>query len=171
MQAADPQREFRQLMVLDAAGRGAGYTGSHTRPWTGHKVGAGYVVAGNVLAGERVIDAMGAAFISAPDADLDARLLAAIEAGRDAGGQVGGSGHLPERSAALIVRGRSPAEELDLRVDSHPEAVAQLRALREEWAPYRAFHHLRHVDPARAPPQEQFVTELAAAQRRGAAGS
>ena len=88
-----------------------------------------------------------------------------------AGGQVGGSGHLPERSAALIVRGRSPAEELDLRVDSHPEAVAQLRALREEWAPYRAFHHLRHVDPARAPPQEQFVTELAAAQRRGAAGS
>lgn len=165
MRGADPQIEFRQLLVLDRLGRGAGFTGARTRPWTGHKVGPGYVVAGNVLVGERVIDAMAAAFAASADADLDARLLAAIEAGRDAGGQAGASGHLPERSAALMVRGRSSADELDLRVDSHPEAVAQLRALREEWAPYRAFHHLRHLDPARAPPQEQFVAELAQRSR------
>lgn len=163
--AADPLIEFRQLLVLDRNGRGAGFTGSRTRPWAGHKVGPGYVVAGNVLVGEPVIEAMAAAFAAAPDADLDARLLAAVEAGRDAGGQAGASGHLPERSAALMVRGRASSDELDLRVDCHPEAVAQLRALREEWAPHRAFHHLRHVDPASAPPQEQFIAGLA--QRRG----
>jgi uncharacterized Ntn-hydrolase superfamily protein len=127
MKAADPQIGFRQLMVLDAPGRGAGFTGSRTRPWTGHKTGPGYVVAGNVLAGEKVVDAMVQAFTSSVAVDLDERLLRAIEAGRDAGGHVGGQGHLPERSAALSVRGRSAKEELDLRVDSHPEAVAQLR--------------------------------------------
>ncbi len=160
MKAADPQVEFRQLMVLDARGRGAGFTGSRTRPWTGHKTGLGYVVAGNVLAGEKVVDAIAQAFLSSASADLDERLLRAIEAGRDAGGQVGSQGHLPERSAALMVRGRSAKEELDLRVDSHPEAVKQLRAIREEWAPYRTFHWLRHVDPGKAPPQEAFVAEL-----------
>lgn len=160
MKQADPQIEFRQLMVLDSFGRAAGFTGNKTRPWTGHKSGQGYVAAGNVLAGEQVVDAMIAAFVAAPERDLDERLLSAIEAGRDAGGQAGGSGHLPERSAALIVRGASPRDELDLRVDSHPEAVAQLRALREEWAPYRAFHWLRHVDPSKAPPQEVFVAGL-----------
>lgn len=167
MKDADPQVAFRQLMVLDAFGRGAAFTGSRTRPWTGHKVGSGYVAAGNVLAGEQVVDAMAQSFISSEEADLDERLLRAIEAGRDAGGQVGAKGHLPERSAALIVRGRTPIDELDLRVDSHPEAVAQLRAIREEWAPYRAFHYLRHIDPAKAPPQEVFVAELEA--RRGKA--
>ena len=166
MKAADPQVEFRQLMVLDAFGRGAGFTGSRTRPWTGHKVGPGYVVAGNVLAGEQVVDAMAQAFTSSVGADLDERLLRAIEAGRDAGGQVGAKGHLPERSAALIVCGRTQIDELDLRVDSHPEAVAQLRAIREEWAPYRAFHYLRHIDPAKAPPQEAFVAELEAKRKK-----
>jgi uncharacterized Ntn-hydrolase superfamily protein len=165
MQGADPQIEFRQVLVLDRNGRGAAFTGARTRPWTGHRVGPGYVVAGNVLASEKVVDAIAAAFLATPDAELDARLLAAVEAGRDAGGQAGASGHLPERSAALMVRGRASSDELDLRVDSHPEAVAQLRALREEWAPYRAFHHLRHLDPARAPPQEKFVAELAQRSR------
>lgn len=167
MKAADPQIEYRQLMVLDGYGRSAGFTGTRTRSWTGHKCGASYVAAGNVLAGEQVIDAMVSAFVSSADEALDERLLHAIEAGRDAGGQVGSQGHLPERSAALIVRGHSPKDDLDLRVDSHPTAVEQLRAIHEEWAPYREFHWLRHVDPARAPPQEVFVTSLKGQRSKG----
>jgi hypothetical protein len=69
MKAADPQLEFRQLMVLDAHGRGAGFTGSRTRPWTGLKTGPGYVVARNVLAGEKVVDAMVQAFTSSVAVD------------------------------------------------------------------------------------------------------
>ena len=62
LKAADPQIEFRQIGVVDAYGRGAAFTGSSTRPWTGHKAGPGYVALGNVLAGEVVVDRMAAAF-------------------------------------------------------------------------------------------------------------
>ncbi|MSO75800.1 MAG: DUF1028 domain-containing protein [Alphaproteobacteria bacterium] len=164
--AVDPHIEFRQLLVLDGEGRGAGHTGTRTRPWTGHRVGAGYVIAGNVLASEKVLDAMARSFEGAIAGDLDDRLLRALEAGRDAGGQAGSAGHLPERSAVLMVAGPAPDDLLDLRVDLHGDAVTQLRAVREEYAPYRAFHRLRHVDPANAPPQERFVTELAELRQR-----
>ncbi len=166
LKTADPNIDFRQVLVLDTMGRGAAHTGGRTRPWSGHKTGPGYVAAGNVLAGQKVVDAIAQAFVGAADADLDDRLLRALEAGRDAGGQVGSQGHLPERSAVLIVHGRAPYDELDLRVDMHPDAVTQIRAVREEFAPYRAFHHLRHIDPGSAPPQEVFAAELAAKRQQ-----
>lgn len=159
---ADPLSEYRQLAVLDAEGRGAAHTGSRTRPWTGHLIGRGYVALGNVLAGEQVTRAMAEAFEASAGQPLADRLMLALEAGRDAGGQVGGQGHLPERSAALLVHARAPYAELDLRVDLHDDAVTALRAMHEEYRPYVAFHRLRHLDPASAPPQEQFVAELAA---------
>jgi uncharacterized Ntn-hydrolase superfamily protein len=160
MKQADPNIEWRQLMVVDAFGRSAGFTGSKTNPWTGHKVGPGYVVAGNGLSGEKVIDAMAEAFVKSADEALDERLLRSIEAGRDAGGQ-GFVTHVTERSAALKVRGRSPKDELDLRVDSHPTAVEQIRAIFTEWQPYRAYHWGRHLDPASALKQQDFVKTLA----------
>jgi uncharacterized Ntn-hydrolase superfamily protein len=103
---------------------------------------------------------MAEAFESAREMPLAERLMRSLEAGRDAGGQVGGSGHLPERSAALIVHGRGDAPEIDLRVDLHDHAVDQLRRLHDEYIPYVAFHRLRWLDPASAPPQERFVAEL-----------
>ena len=164
LKAADPNIDFRQIGLLDRFGRGAAFTGTKTRPWTGHLIGSDYVVLGNVLAGEAVIRAMAEAFERSPDAALAERLLVGLEAGRDGGGQVGGSGHLPERSAALIVHGRGETPEIDLRVDLHESAVEQLRRLHEEYAPYVAFHRGRWLDPANAPPQEQFVAELKARQ-------
>jgi uncharacterized Ntn-hydrolase superfamily protein len=161
MIAADPQIEFRQLLLLDQKGRGAGHTGARTRPWTGHRIGSGYVVGGNVLAGEAVLDAMARGFENASATALDLRLLRALEAGRDAGGQAGATGHLPERSAVLLVTRGPDDDGLDLRVDLDHDAVGRLKAIHAEYAPYRAFHRLRHVDPAKAPPQERFVAELA----------
>ena len=166
LKAADPQIEFRQIGVVDAYGRGAAFTGSSTRPWTGHKAGPGYVALGNVLAGEVVVDRMAAAFEQAADCSLDERLLRALEAGRDAGGQVGGKGHLPERSASLLVHGHQPLPILDLRVDLDDDAVTSMRTLHQEFMPYLAFHHLRHISPEKAPPQEVFVAELNAKHRR-----
>ena len=161
LMTVDPQIDFRQLLLLDSQGRGAGFTGARTRPWAGHRLGAGYVIGGNVLANEGVVDAMAKAFAGATGRTLDDRLLRALEAGRDAGGQAGSAGHLPERSAALIVVGPGPDDRLDLRVDLHGDAVTQLRAICAEYAPYRAFHRVRHLDPANALPQERFVAELA----------
>jgi uncharacterized Ntn-hydrolase superfamily protein len=166
LKAIDPQIEFRQIGVVDCFGRAAAFTGNRTRPWTGHKIGPGYVALGNVLAGEVVANAMAAAFEQAADQALDERLVRALEAGRDAGGQMGGKGHLPERSACLLVHGRQPLPILDLRVDLDEDAVTRLRKVHYEFAPFLAFHHLRHIDPEKAPPQEVFVAELAAKRGR-----
>lgn len=162
MKAADPLVAFRQLGVLDALGRGAAFTGGRTRAWAGHRIGAGWVALGNVLAGEGVLEAMARAYEAAAGEELAERLLRALEAGRDAGGQVGGHGHLPERSASLLVHHRAAWAEVDLRIDLHDDAVTALRAAWDEYRPYVAFHRLRHLDPANAPPQEAFVAELAA---------
>ena len=165
MKASDELHEFRQLGVLDGLGRGAAYTGGRTRAWAGHRIGRGSVMLGNVLAGEHVLAAMAEAYEGAGGEPLAERLMRALEAGRDAGGQVGGQGHLPERSASILVHHRARYAELDLRIDLHDDAVTALRAAYDAYLPYVAFHHLRHVDPASAPPQEAFVAELAA--RRG----
>ncbi|HEX2173969.1 MAG TPA: DUF1028 domain-containing protein, partial [Dehalococcoidia bacterium] len=95
---ADPYHEYRQLGVLDNDGFAAARTGTMNRDWAGHRVGDGFIVLGNVLVGEHVLDAMEKGFTADPADDLEERLLRGIEAGRDAGGQHGG-----QRSAALLV--------------------------------------------------------------------
>ena len=103
LRANDPNHEYRQIAVIDRNGRVAASSGSKNRGWAGHQVGDGYVAMGNVLTDDKVVPAMAKAYEAAASLSLDRRLLAAIEAGRDAGGQSGVDGHLPERSAALMV--------------------------------------------------------------------
>ena len=62
---ADAGRETRQLSIVDARGNAVAFTGKDIQPWRGHRVGRGYVVAGNLLAGEETIRAMAAAFEAA----------------------------------------------------------------------------------------------------------
>jgi uncharacterized Ntn-hydrolase superfamily protein len=165
LKANDPDADYRQIALVDREGRAAAYTGPRTRAWSGHKVGAGYVATGNVLAGPEVVEAIAAGFEEKPDEDLEWRLLRAIEGGRDAGGQVGGEGHLAERSAALVVHGRGDHPDLDLRVDLHDHAVEELRRIFEAYEPYRAYYAERGRDPRNAVPQEVFVERLKAAGR------
>lgn len=160
LRGADPQFEFRQVAVLDRRGDAACNTGSRCRGWAGHVAGPGFVACGNVLKDAGVAQAMADAFSAASEAELGERLLRALEAGRDAGGQVGGAGHLPERSAALLVHGQEEHALLDLRVDGHGDAVTELRRLHDEFRPYVAFHEQRWRDPGAAPPQERFVASL-----------
>jgi uncharacterized Ntn-hydrolase superfamily protein len=162
LRGADPHFDFRQVAVLDRRGDAAIHTGPRCRAWAGHVTGPGFVACGNVLRDEGVARAMAEAFATAPDAPLAERLLRALEAGRDAGGQVGGTGPLPERSASLLVHAAEEEHALiDLRVDGHATAVQELRRLYDEFSPYVAFHALRWRDPGSAPPQERFVATLA----------
>lgn len=120
----------RQIAVLDAAGRVAADTGPGSFPVAGHVVGDGFSVQGNMLAGEDVLPAMAQAFTTARG-DLADRLLAALTAGQDAGGDLRG-----RQSAALLVVSGGPATgeddgvRMDLRVDDSGDPVAQLRMLR-----------------------------------------
>lgn len=161
LEANDPNHEFRQIAVIDRMGRIAAYSGPKNRGWAGHVTGDGYVAMGNVLAGKPVVDAMAAAYEGATDLSFERRLLAAIEAGRDAGGQVGNDGHLPERSAAVMVYGDYDHAELDLRVDLHDTAVEELRRAFEEYELYRGYYKQRARNPRDAIPQYAFAQALA----------
>jgi uncharacterized Ntn-hydrolase superfamily protein len=130
---ADEGREDRQVGIVDAAGGAATFTGSRCMEWAGGATGPGFAAQGNILAGEQVVADMAAAFVET-EGDLCDRLLAALLAGDAAGGDRRG-----RQSAALLVVREGGGYEgrndryIDLRVDDHPEAPAELARLFEVW--------------------------------------
>jgi uncharacterized Ntn-hydrolase superfamily protein len=161
LKANDANAEYRQIAVIDREGQTIAYSGPKTRGWSGHKVGEGYVAMGNMLAGPHVVEAMAQAYEAFAQEPFERRLLRAIEAGRDAGGQVGNEGHLTERSAALRVFGAYDHSEIDLRVDLHDKAVDELRRAFEEYELYRDYYRERGDNPRNAIPQHEFAARLA----------
>jgi len=141
--AQDAGREKRQLIIIDHEGRGAAFTGALTSPWCGHLQGEGYVVAGNMLAGEAVIQAMATAFEQAAAEELAERLLRALEAGQAAGGDRRG-----RQAAHVQVVHNEAWKYVDLRVDEHPQPIVELRRIFEvakrELFPLRKFYPSRH---------------------------
>lgn len=158
--ANDPDFAYRQIAVIDRDGTAVAYSGPKTRGWSGHRIGEGYVAMGNVLAGPQVVDAMAEAYEAHAGESFERRLLRAVEAGRDSGGQVGNDGHLTERSAGLFVHGIHEHAELDLRVDLHDKAVDDLRRAFEEYELYRGYYRDRGKNPRDAVPQDVFVAGL-----------
>jgi uncharacterized Ntn-hydrolase superfamily protein len=126
--AADPGREGRQFGLVDAQGRVAAHTGSLPEDYKGHRIGDGWACQGNRLAGPEVLDAAVAAFRADPDAPLVERLLAALDAGEDEGGDL--KGH---KSATVTVVERELYPLWDLRVDESDEPLREIHALHEEF--------------------------------------
>jgi uncharacterized Ntn-hydrolase superfamily protein len=122
--SADAGREQRQLHVLPAAGPAAAHTGAGCVDWCGHQLFDDFSVAGNMLAGPRVIAATAEAYLAADGLPLAERLLAALAAGEAAGGDKRG-----KQAAALRVHGDEDYPQLDIRVDDHAEPIAELRRL------------------------------------------
>ena len=156
--ASDQFVERRQLGALDVSGLAAARTGAENKPWAGHRVERNVVVATNLVVGPAVADAMFEAFGKGGDLPLWDRLLRALEAGKASGGQPNG-----EVSSGLYVVDREPYPLVDLRVDLHPEPVAELRRLASEYFPLVAYYNLRPRDPT-VPPAAEW---LAAQRRRG----
>jgi len=160
LQEVDPFFSFRQLGVLKRSGKAFVHTGEDCRPWAGHIIGGNHLVMGNFLAGQHVLSAMSEAFGSRLEESLARRLLSAIEAGRDAGGQAGQAGeHFAERSCVLRILNYECCPELDLRVDIHPKAVEEIRRIFEIYEPYIPFNKLRAEDPAKAPPTGEWESQ------------
>jgi uncharacterized Ntn-hydrolase superfamily protein len=121
----------RQIGVVGAGGDGGTFTGRDCHPWAGGTAGDGFAIQGNMLAGPQVVDAMGVAWqASVGETRLPYRLLAALRAGDLAGGDRRG-----RQSAALLVvakgmgYGGTSDVWVDLRVDDHPDPVAELSRL------------------------------------------
>jgi uncharacterized Ntn-hydrolase superfamily protein len=131
----DEGREHRQVGVVDSDGNAATWTGSECFAWAGGTTGrsgerGGYAIQGNILTGPEVVEAMERAWIAAEDQPVERRLLAALAAGDDAGGDSRGR----QSAALLVVRdgagyGGHDDVAVDLRVDDHADPVTELARL------------------------------------------
>jgi len=124
--AADEDQDIRQLHVMDRMGRFAAHTGAECLDWCGHLVMPGFSLAGNLLAGANVLEAMAAAYEAAPEQTLSRRLIAALKAGEQAGGDKRG-----RQSAALLIHGDKEWSLIDIRVDDHADPLAELERLEQ----------------------------------------
>jgi len=121
---ADPGRATRQLHVQDARGGIAAFTGDACVPWCGHAIHDGFSVAGHMLTGSEVIAETAREYLAAADLPFAQRLLRAMRAGEAAGGDSRG-----KQSAALRIHTTEAWPALDLRVDDHPDPLAELERL------------------------------------------
>lgn len=122
----DSGKELRQVGIVDAKGEAATFTGKNCMAWASGKTGKNYCCQGNILDGEHVINAMSKAF-ETTKGPLAWRLMAALEAGENAGGDKRGK----QSAAILVVRekggyGGYNDRAVDLRVDDHPNPVQEL---------------------------------------------
>lgn len=128
---SDTGRAYRQVGIVDAKGRAMSYTGEKCNAWAGGLAGANYACQGNILAGEKVVQAMAKAFESGKG-ELAERLMAALEAGDAAGGDSRGR----QSAAILVVRpgggyGGWNDRYLDIRMDDNPQPIKELRRMLE----------------------------------------
>jgi uncharacterized Ntn-hydrolase superfamily protein len=124
-------KEGRQFAVMDAKGNYASFTGPKATAWAGHKGGKFCTAQGNILAGEAVVNGMVEAFEKS-SGHLSLRLMAALDAGQEAGGDTRG-----KQSAAMLIVKKNGGVWLNndvvvrLQVDDNPEPLKELRRLIE----------------------------------------
>jgi uncharacterized Ntn-hydrolase superfamily protein len=161
--AADPGREDRQVGVVDAHGGAAAHTGARCFDWAGHHVGDGFTCQGNILVGAHVVSAIAETFTASKGA-LERRLMAALIAGDQAGGDKRGR----QGAGLLVVKpnggyGGDTDRYLDLRVDDDPDPVTRLSGLLD-------MHHVFFGAPQpedRLPITSDIARELQTMNRSG----
>jgi uncharacterized Ntn-hydrolase superfamily protein len=153
---------FRQVATVDVSGRVAAHTGDGCIRDAGHQLGDGYSTQANLMASPGVWSAMAEAFEGA-EGPLARRLLAALEAGEAAGGDVRG-----RQSAAILVvpaRGEAWERTVELRVEDAPDPLAELARLLDLHDAYAL------ADQADSLAANELHREAAEMYRRAAAGA
>lgn len=115
----DPERERRQVAMMDFKGRKAVFTGVSAPEFCGEIAGEDYIVIGNLLAGKKVASRMAEEFESA-SGDLAWRMAKALKAGSQSGGDKRG-----EKSAALVVINAEKVE-VEIKIDTHADPIEEL---------------------------------------------
>ncbi len=147
VRASTSQVDYRQLSVVDAQGHTAVFSGAHTLGRHRTREDEQCAAAGNLLATDDVPAAMVDAFVRTAGDHIGDRLVAALTAGRDAGGEEG-----PVHSCGLVVVDRVPWYVTDLRVDwSDDDPIEELARLWERWKPQADDYVTRALDPSTAP--------------------
>ena len=143
--AADSNEAVRQVAMVDAKGNVGVHTGKRCIECAGHKTGDGYSVQANLMLNDRVPDAMAKAF-EETQGDLAKRMMAALEAAQEVGGDIRGK----QSAAMIVVKAQSSGKPwadrvVDLRVEDHPEPLTELRRLLNL---SRAYDHMNAGDTA-----------------------
>ncbi len=144
----DNGRAHRQIIAMDRKGSTAGFTGSESVSWAGHQLTSSLACAGNMIAGQSVLQALESAFVGS-SGDMSDRLVHSLIRAEKLGGDSRGL-----QSAALLVLAPD-APPLDLRIDYHDDPLGALQNLldRARSRPYADWLHEVPVttDPTRAP--------------------
>ena len=142
----NPTIGWRQLAIIDPQGETAYYHGDRISSIHAAAQGNAVCAIGNILRSEDVPQAMVEAFAQAPEAHLAERLLRALEAGLEAGGEL-----KQVKSAALLVVHEQPFPLVDLRVELDPQPLVALRFLWELYRPQLELYVRRAIDPDSVP--------------------
>ena len=124
LQDRDAGHRQRQVHVMAKDGTNAAYTGADCIEWAGHKAEGNLSVAGNMLAGPQVLEAMLASYHDNADKDFAERMLCAMEAAEAAGGDKRG-----RQSASLTIHRGEDFPWIDLRCDDNAEPLTEIRRL------------------------------------------
>lgn len=155
--ADDPDAAERQLGIVDAEGGSATHTGAHCLDWAGGIAVPGVAVQGNILAGPQVVEAMKRSWDSSAGRPLAHRLLDALAAGDEAGGDRRGR----QSAGLLVVRdgaGYAGMDDIaaDLRVDDHPAPIPELQRLLD----LNDFYLTASTEDEKVPIDAALATEL-----------
>ena len=150
IRASDAWAEYRQIGIVDREGRSAVFTGAQNSDWKGHINDTDFVAMGNYLHGAAAVEATAETFRKSRGEIIEERLLRALEAGRDAGGDLDG-----HASSALLVHGRDDYPRTDLRVDffeadrgrTERDAVDELRRIFAVYRPLIPYYEKRPRNP------------------------
>lgn len=160
----DEGRAFRQVAFLDAQGNVSGYTGENCVEAAEDLQGKNFSVQANMMLNDKVVPAMAEAFVRYSDYPLAERVVEALKAAQEAGGDIRG-----KQSAALVVVGPERTEKswenekIDLRVDDHETPIKELSRLLKV---HRAYEHMNKGDLAvEAGNMEKALTEYGAAEK------
>lgn len=143
--AEAPQREWRQLAIIDRNGGTAAFSGANVGPEKAEAHGENCVAVANIVRSAAVPRAMIQAFEAAHAETLARRLVAALNAGEAAGGEF-----QPVVSAALLAVHEEPFPYIDLRVDQHVSPIDELERLLSAYEPEADAYVIRALDPDRA---------------------
>lgn len=156
----DPGREQRQVGFIDANGNAATFTGKECYNWAGGVTGPHFAAQGNILVDGNTVQAMADIF-QKTEGKLAERLLAALQAGQDAGGDSRG-----QQSAALLVVKESGGyggfndRYVDLRVEDHEEPIKELARIYQLQQLYFAPSKPENIISIEGKTQEELTTHL-----------
>lgn len=137
--------DYRQLLVIDAAGGTAIHSGRQVLGVWGQAQGIDCAAGGNLLANDTIPAAMVAAFETATG-HLGDRLMAALQAGLAAGGEAG-----PVHSAGLKIADKLDWPLADLRIDWSETPIEDVAAAWAVYRPQMGAYVQRATDPTQAP--------------------